>query len=136
MSKANPSMQIAHTVRLYAVHRSAATCRPPVLSNDRRAIKSLPSEVLSPQGAAQARLTRAASFPTTASSHDGVYALHSSGATRRIDPKVSRWTGPQKLKVRDDRPVVNLEWCIETRHQFIDRESGCRFGQFRCCEVS
>src|SRR5215469_7813624 len=57
MSKANPSMQIAHTVRLYAVHRSAATCGPAALSNDRRAIESLPSEVLSPQGAAQARLT-------------------------------------------------------------------------------
>src|SRR5262249_21362949 len=67
---------IAHTVRLYAVHRSAANCGPAALSNDRRAIESLPSEVLSSQGAAQAGLTRASSCPTTAFPRDGVYVPH------------------------------------------------------------
>jgi hypothetical protein len=45
-------------------------------------------------------------------------------------------SSPQKLRIRDDRQAVNLEWCIDTTHQFVDRESGCRFVQFRCCEVS
>src|SRR5215467_4799332 len=87
MSKANPSMQIAHTVRLYAVHRSAATCGPVALSDDRRAIESLPSGVLSRQGAAQAGLTRAASVPTTASSREGVYRYIPARRPAALAPK-------------------------------------------------
>src|SRR6516162_1743407 len=109
MSKANPSMQIAHTVRLYAVHRSAARCGPAALSNDRRAIESLPSGVLSPQGAAQAGSTRAASVPSTASSCEGVYALHSSEATRCIDPQSITTDGlSAKLLAHEDALVAGL----------------------------
>src|SRR5215469_15095002 len=109
MSKANPSMQIAHTVRLYAVHRSAATYGPATLSNDRRAIESLPSEVLCPQGAAQAGLTRAASVPTTASSREGVYALHSSEAIRCIDRQSLTMDGlSAKLLAHEHTRVTGL----------------------------
>src|ERR1700730_4866645 len=41
MSKAKPSMQIAHTVTLYAVHRSAATCGLAVSAEDKLAIECL-----------------------------------------------------------------------------------------------
>src|SRR5215467_5369665 len=85
MSKANPSMQIAHTVRLYAVHRSAEICGPAALTSDRRAIESLPSGVLSPRGAAQAGLTRASSCPTTAFPRDGVYVPQFPKTIRCID---------------------------------------------------
>src|SRR5215469_11480191 len=42
MSKAKPSMQIAHTVRLYAVHRSAAT-RGLAVSADAKSTIECPS---------------------------------------------------------------------------------------------
>src|SRR5215467_9392733 len=109
MSKANPSMQIAHTVRLYAVHRSAATCGPAALSNDRRAIESLPSEVLSPQGAAQARLTRASSCPTTAFPRDGVYVPHFPKTIRCIDHQSLTMDGlSAKLLAHEDALVAGL----------------------------
>jgi hypothetical protein len=42
MSKAKPSMQIAHTVTLYAVHRSAAAGGLAVSAGDKLAIECLP----------------------------------------------------------------------------------------------
>jgi len=46
MSKAKPSMQIAHTVTLYAVHRSVATGGLAVSAGDKLAIERLPCEAL------------------------------------------------------------------------------------------
>jgi hypothetical protein len=43
---------------------------------------------------------------------------------------------PNKLRVREDREVANLEWGIEAADRFIDRASGCQFAEFHCCQMS
>src|ERR1700730_4263979 len=50
MSKAKPSIQIAHTVALYAVHRSVATVGLAVSAGDKLAIDASPSEPFGRRG--------------------------------------------------------------------------------------